>query len=125
MQDEPRPEELIKAVADFLRNDIAPQITGHDAFKLRVSVNALDLVTRQLELEQGSDAAEAARLSQLLGEEGSLAELNRTLAGRIARGELDLQTPGLADHLWQTTMDKLAVDQPNYAAYRRELGSKG
>ena len=51
-------------------------------------------------------------------------ELNRALADRIAKGEVDLQTPGLADHLWQTTMDKLAVDQPNYASYKRELGSK-
>jgi len=34
------------------------------------------------------------------------------------------QTPGLAEHLWQTTMDKLAVDQPNYASYKRELGNK-
>ena len=124
MQDEPRPEELIKAVADFLRNDIAPVISGHNAFKLRVSINALDLVTRQLTLESRSDAAEAARLSRLLGMQGSLTELNRTLADRIAKGELDLQTPGLSDHLWQTTMDKLAVDQPNYASYRRELGSK-
>src|SRR5713226_6199496 len=124
MQDEPTPEELIKAVADFLRNDIAPVISGHHAFKLRVSINALDLVTRQLTLEQGSDAAEAARLSRLLGMQGSLTELNRTLADRIAKGELGLQTPGLADHLWQTTLDKLAVDQPNYASYRRELGEK-
>jgi Domain of unknown function (DUF6285) len=124
MQDEPTPEELIKAVADFLRNDIAPQITGHQAFKLRVSINALDLVTRQLELEQGSNAAEAARLSQILGSQGSLAELNRTLAERIAKGEIDLQTPEVAEHLWQTTMDKLAVDQPNYAAYKRELEGK-
>jgi hypothetical protein len=122
MQDEPTPEELIKAVADFLRNDIAPQITGHHAFKLRVSINALDLVTRQLKLEQGSNAAEAARLSQILGRQGSLAELNRTLAEHIAKGEIDLQTPEVAEHLWQTTMDKLAVDQPNYASYRRELG---
>ena len=103
MQDEPTPEELIKAVADFLRNDIAPVLTGHNAFKLRVSINALDLVTRQLGLEQGSDAAEAARLTKLLGMDGSLVELNRVLADRIANGELDLQTPGLADHLWQTT----------------------
>ncbi|SRR5260370_41760165 len=125
MQDEPTPTELIKAVADFLRNDIAPLITGHNAFKLRVSINALDLVTRQLKLEQGSDAAEAARLSQLLGRQGSLGELNRELADRIAKGELDLHTPGLADHLWQTTMNKLAVDQPNYASYKRELGSNG
>jgi Domain of unknown function (DUF6285) len=124
MQDEPTPIELVKAVADFLRNDIAPLIGGHNAFKLRVSINALDLVTRQLALEQGSAAAELERLSQLLGRRGSLVELNRALADRIAKGEADLQTPGLADHLWQTTMDKLAVDQPNYASYRRELGDK-
>ena len=124
MQDEPTPIELIKAVADFLRSELAPQISGHTAFKLRVSINALDLVTRQLAMQQGSDAAEAARLSQILGVPGSLEELNRALADRIARGEVDLQTPGLADHLWQTTMDKLAVDQPNYVSYQRELGER-
>ena len=125
MQDEPTPGVLIKAVADFLRNEIAPAISGHNAFKLRVSINALDLVTRQLALEEGSDAAEAARLTELLGLQGTLGELNRALADRIANGEADLQTPpGLAEHLWQTPMDKLAVDQPNYAAYRRELGNQ-
>jgi hypothetical protein len=125
MQDQPTPEELIKAVADFLRHDIAPDLSGHAAFKLRVAINALDLVTRQLKLEEGSDAAESARLSHLLAMQGSLTELNRVLADRIAKGEVDLQTPGLAEHLWQTTMDKLAVDQPNYASYKRELASKG
>jgi hypothetical protein len=124
MQDEPTPSELIKAVADFLRNELAPQIGGHSAFKMRVAINALDLVTRQLTLESSSDAAEAERLSQLLGRQGSLGELNRVLASKIAAGEADLQTLGLADHLWRTTMDKLAVDQPNYAAYRRERGEK-
>ena len=123
MQDEPTPEELIKAVADFLRNDIAPEISGHNAFKLRVAINALDLVTRQLALEEASDAAEVARLSQLLGMQGALGELNRALAERIAKGELDLQTPGLSEHLWQTTLAKLAVDQPNYASYKREIGT--
>ena len=122
MQDEPTPSELIKAVADFLRNELTPQVSGHSAFKLRVAINALDLVTRQLALEGESDAAELARLSQLLGIEGSLFDLNRALAKRIASGEADLNTPGLAEHLWQTTMDKLAVDQPNYGSYKRELG---
>ena len=121
MQDEPTPEELTKAVADFLRNDIAPEIGGHNAFKLRVAINVLDLVTRQLKLGQGSDAAEAARLTRLLRMEGSLIELNRALSDKIAKGEVDLQTPGLAEHLWQTTLAKLAVDQPNYASYKREL----
>jgi uncharacterized protein DUF6285 len=125
MQDEPTPDELIKAVADFLRNDIAPAMTGHNAFKLRVAINALDLVTRQLVLAGASDTAEVARLSRLLGRPGSLADLNRALADSIGKGEIDLATPGLPEHLWQTTLDKLAVDQPNYASYRRELEGKG
>ena len=124
MQDEPTPTELTKAVVDFLRDDIAPTLSGHNAFKLRVAINMLELVRRQLSLEEASDAAEAARLVRLLGMDGSLLELNRVLAGKIARGEVDLQTPGLFEHLWQTTMDKLAVDQPNYASYRREVGKK-
>ena len=45
MQDEPTPEGLIKAVADFLRNDIAPAISGHNGFKLRVSIS----IARSLE----------------------------------------------------------------------------
>jgi Domain of unknown function (DUF6285) len=122
MQDEPTPIELTKAVADFLRNDISPVISGHNAFKLRVAINMLDLVTRQLTFAQGSDAAEAARLARLLGMDGSLMDLNRALADKIGKGDVDLQTPGLSEHLWQTTMDKLAVDQPNYASYKRELG---
>ena len=124
MQDEPTPTELIKAVADFLRTEIAPAIKGHNAFKLRVGINALDLVTRQLALQGPSETAEAARLKALLGIDGSVMELNRALAEKIASGEVDLNTPGLKEHLWQTTMDKLAVDQPNYASYKREQGTK-
>jgi|SRR5579872_4300318 len=127
MQDEPTPTELTKAVADFLRNEIAPMISGHNSFKLRVATNMLDLVVRQLTLEQGSDAAESAGLAKLLDMQGSLIELNRALADRIAKGEVGLATPELAEHLWQTTLAKLAVDQPNYASYRREMdrGNRG
>jgi hypothetical protein len=124
MQDEPTPSELIKAVADFLRNEIAPDLKGHKAFKLRVGINALDLVTRQLSLAGESDAAELGRLKALLGTDGSLADLNRALADKINSGEAGLQPPGLAEHLWQTTLAKLAVDQPNYGSYKREMGTK-
>jgi Domain of unknown function (DUF6285) len=122
MQDEPTPTELTKAVADFLRKDIAPLLSGHQAFKLRVAINALDLVVRQLTLADASDTSETARLTQLLGSDSALVDLNRELAAKIASGEIDLKTPGLAAHLWQSAMDKLAVDQPNYASYKRELG---
>ena len=121
MQDEPTPGELTKAVAGFLRDDIAPQISGHAAFRLRVAINALDLVTRQLALQGDSDAAELHGLTMLLGVHGTLEGLNADLAERIAQGDVDLQTPGVKEHLWQTTLAKLAVDQPNYTAYKREL----
>ncbi len=122
MQDEPTPAELAKAVADFLRNDIAPLVSGHQAFKLRVGINALDLIVRQLTKAGQGEVMELERLKALLGADGSLLELNRSLAGKIATGAIDLSTPGLKEHLWQTTLDKLAVDQPNYASYKREAG---
>ncbi len=125
MQDEPTPIELTKVVADFLRNDIVPAISGHNAFKLRVAINALELVVRQLTLAEGGDAAETASLKKLLGMDGALIDLNSALAEKIAKGEIDLVTPGLSEHLWQTTMAKLAVDQPNYGSYKRELGREG
>ncbi len=60
----------------------------------------------------------------LLGVHGTLDGLNQDLADRIAQGDIDLTTPGVKEHLWQTTLAKLAVDQPNYAAYKRELEPK-
>ena len=125
MQDEPTPIELTKAVAGFLRSELAPTLSGHEAFRLRVAINMLDLVTRQLALQETSDAAEAARLTTLLGLSGSLLELNRALADKIASGEMDLATSGLADHLWQTTLAKLAIDQPTYGSYKREMEKEG
>src|ERR1700736_3271814 len=99
MQDEPTPIELTRAVADFLRDDITPAVSGHNAFKLRVAVNILDLVARQLTLAEGSDAAKAGSLKKLLGIDGALIDLIRALAEKVAKGEVDLATPGLSEHL--------------------------
>ncbi|MEI2736909.1 MAG: DUF6285 domain-containing protein [Rhodoblastus sp.] len=120
MQDKPSPSDLLAAVAHYLREDLLPTLSAHHAFQLRVSCNALDLVARQIAQEPAADAAEIARLTGLLGHGGALADLNAELATKIADGALTLQTPGLADHLWETTLAKLAVDQPQYGAYRHE-----
>jgi len=37
---------------------------------------------------------------------------------RIAAGEITLETPGLAEHLKQTTLDKVAIDQPGYSGFK-------
>ncbi len=102
-----------------------PQLPGHAAYHARVAANALDIVRRQLQLAPAAEADELLRLRALLQRDGSLAELNRLLCERIAAGEIGLHTPGLAGHLWQTTLDKLAVDQPGYDSYRREIAKPG
>jgi DNA-binding response OmpR family regulator len=120
MQDRPSPSELVAAVARFLREDLAPKLEGHDAFQLRVACNALDLVERQAMLEPALDRAEAERLRTLLGREGELAEMNDELSELVARGAIGIGSTALVEHLWATTLAKLAVDQPTYGAYKRE-----
>jgi len=124
MQDQPTPSEVIGAVALFLKTVVAAETTGATSFQARVAANALEMMRRELDLAPAEDAAELARLKTLLGEDGTLAELNRRLADQIAAGVLDLSTPGLKDHLWATTLAKLAVDQPTYAAYRATLAER-
>jgi hypothetical protein len=123
MQDPPTIAELIEATASFLREVAVPQLSGHASFHARVAANALDIVKRELALRPAAERDEHARLQALLRTEGSVEELNSLLSRRIAAGELDLQTPGLAEHLWATTLAKVAIDQPTYASYRRETGT--
>lgn len=119
MQDEPRPDEILAAVARFLRETVAPATTGHVSFNVRVAANALEMSRRQLLDETAG--GERARLAALLGQDGDLAELNAELCRRIAAGAITLATPGLAEHLWAITLAKLAVDQPTYWGYRAAM----
>ena len=121
MQDEPRAAEILPAIAKFLRETVTTDHSAHTIFQARVAANAADLAAREAQLSPGFDAAELKRLEALLCRTGDLHALNRLLADRIADGSLDLSTPGLKEHLWDTSLDKLAVDQPSYASYRHAV----
>jgi len=125
MQDQPKPSEIIGAVAAFLKAVVAAETTGATSFQARVAANALEICKRDLENSPGDDFAETERLKGLLGHGGPLLELNADLSAKIEAGEIDLATPGLKEHLWATTLAKLAVDQPTYAAYRASLAERG
>ncbi len=121
MQDEPTPPEILAAVAAFLRDSVIPQATPLVAFQSRVAANAVDLVARQLALAPADEAEEAARLRELLGRDGDINELNAAFAAAIAAGEIDPTAGNAAQHLWKTTLAKVAVDQPKYSGYRAAL----
>ena len=121
MYDKPDVAELVAAVRDFLEQRAMPALEGHVAFHARVAANALAIVERQLELSDEHEAAERVRLRALLGSNGSLDAMNRELCRCIRAGDLGADTPGLLEHLRETTLAKLAVDQPRYSGYRRAL----
>ena len=125
MQDEPRPDEILNRVANFLKGPATRESGPHISFQLRVAANATEICQRQLTLAPQADADELERLRALLKTDGDLMALNRELAMRIRDGRLTLESPGLADHLWATTLAKLAVDQPNYSGYRAALAERG
>jgi hypothetical protein len=124
MQDTPDHTEILAAVTALLRDEIMPLLSGRPNYQVRVAANALDLVGRQMTLQDGFDAAEHARLSLILGRDGNLTDLNQALCDAIESHEITLETPGVIEHLWATTMAKLAVDQPSYARYQAELNNE-
>ena len=122
MQDAPTPGEILESVVRLLRETLMPELSGRSAYLARVAANALELVRRQIELEPSFDGAERKRLIALLGKDGTPAELNIALCEAIESRVMDSETPGLAEHLWATALEKMAVDQPSYAAYKRVTG---
>ena len=124
MLDQPRGEDILDAVARLLRDTLMPRLPPELVFQARVAANAVDLVAREMRLGPGAAAEARNRLVALLGHDGALPDLEAELSERIRAGGIGLDTPGLADHLWATTLAKMAIDQPTYASYRRELESR-
>ncbi len=125
MQNSPDTAELVLAVREFLETRIAPSLDGHTGFHARVAMNALAIVERDLALGPSARAREHDRLKALLGRDGSLEDLNAALARAIRTGTITLDAPALKEHLRETTLDKVAIDQPRYSGYRDALSALG
>jgi len=113
--DQPSMLELVEAVRNFLETKAMPELKGHTAFHARVAANALGIVARELERGPSAASAEHDRLTALLGRDGRLEDLNRELCHRIRSGTLSIASESLEQHLEFTTLDKIAIDQPNYS----------
>ena len=121
----PPASELLASVSRFLRDELLPTLSGAPAFNLRVSINAIDLVRREIGQQAGADQRERLRLARLLGSEADLDTMRKELCERIARGELTLAELALGEHLRATAIDRLAIDQPTYSAYLAALAQSG
>ena len=124
MREQPTAAELLDSVSEFISRDVAPTLAGRLAFHARVAVNVLAIVRRELLQGPDADRADARRLAALLGEAGDPVALTEELCRRIAAGEIASDDPALIEHLWATTLDTLAIDQPGYATYRRVVAAE-
>jgi hypothetical protein len=124
MLDQPHGADILAAVSRLLRDTLMPRLPPDTVFQARVAANALDLVAREIRFGETVEREAMLRLQTLLGRDGSLVELETELSLRIRNGDVDLQSPGVAEHLWATTLAKMKIDQPNYASYRRELEAR-
>ncbi len=127
MHNQPSVSELIEAVKHFIDQTAAPSLTGHAAFHARVASNVLATVLRDLDARSENDLAEQARLADLLKPDPgtSLDALNATLCEQIRDRTIDLASAQLIDHLRQTTIAQVRVDQPGYSGLKAALDQRG
>ena len=119
----PRTEEVLAAVRDFLRGEVAAETSGRTRFLARVAANALEIASRELLLGPAQAAAEQSRLEALLGRRDTLDALRAALCSRLQAGEFALDDSCLTAHLRETAAARLAIDQPAYPALATALAA--
>lgn len=107
---------LLDAAIDYLERELSPTLSGYHRFQLRVTVNVLAQVRREIALRAPQADAERARLVALLGRDGERDELSRDLAARIRSGAIALDDPALLEHLRLSLVEALRINNPKWLA---------
>ena len=125
--DMPRADELLKSVTEFLREQVMSETTGRTQFLARVAGNSLDIVQREMALGETAAGQERERLRTLLASpETDLMQLREQLVQGLREGQIDLNAPGLAEHLRASIVNQINIDQPRYAGLATALnGGEG
>ena len=113
--DLPRIDELVSGVRDHLRGDVMEATEGRLQFMTRVASNALDIVSREIAVGSEHRAREKEGLSALMGADLDLEGLRWKLVEALRDGSMPLDAEGLAEHLRNTVVNQVAIDQPRYS----------
>ncbi len=113
MHDRPTAVELVESVREYLERDVMPG-EGRVAFHARVASRVLAMVERELTIGGGQHHEESARLTGLLGLDGTARELSTELARRIRAGELDDRREEVLATVRASVRSKLLVSNPDY-----------
>jgi phytoene/squalene synthetase len=121
---------VIAGVLDIARREIegAPAADAAERSRLRTLLGGPPIVTNDTTVPSGADAAVAGAAGAAgaadAADAADLPALRRALCDAIRDGRIDLDTPGLADHLWADVLARVAIEQPVYPSFVRETASR-
>jgi hypothetical protein len=110
----PDAKTLLVAATKYMENELMPTLDGYHRFKVRVTINVLNTIRRELEMCEGQAEAEHARLVAILGHEGDVETMSRELAERIRAGDFSLDDERLRTHIKQSLSDALSIANPKW-----------
>jgi hypothetical protein len=107
----PSAAELLDATIEFLSEVLAPAVPAEHAFHLRVALNTLGIVRRELEVGTEDDVAHQRRMAELgFADDEQLARALR--AGAVP----DEQIPAVRASLLADVEARLRVANPRFVA---------
>jgi hypothetical protein len=106
--DLPDPPTLLEAVREFLERELEPELDGRLRYHLKVAINVLAIVERELRLGPEHAQHHEQRLRRL----GF--ETDAQLADAIRSGALDDRLDEVRAELGEMVGDKLAVARPDH-----------
>lgn len=126
MQYKPSNQELLEAIAEFLRKDILTIVKDNDelSYKTLISWNMLNVVMRDLEREEEKLIQEIERLSELLNipveipltlkqKKQYVIHLNQKLCEIIKTQKIHKNHP-IWEHTKKTIIDNLSISNPRF-----------
>ena len=105
--DAPSAVQLVEAVREFLEHDVRNATDGRVRFHARVAANVLAMVERELVDGDEQRSQHRDRLAALGMSDDA------ELAAAIRSGAVDVDS-ALVDALWQATLAKVRVANPDY-----------
>jgi hypothetical protein len=113
----PTAAELIKAVIEQLESELLPSLQGEQTFHLRISINALRMVGRELDEGAQLIKQDEIALQNLVGDANTKRNAEESAAlliEKIKLGELSENDADLMDYLFSHTQRRLKIDNPRY-----------
>jgi hypothetical protein len=114
--DRPTAAELVEAVREFLERDVLAVTEGRVRFHLRVALNVLGMVERELQEGPSMAAAHAHRLERA----GFASDAD--LAAAIRAGALDDRYQEIKALVFASVIEKLRVANPGYLEDEADAG---